>query len=116
VVAAEQKGKKAPAEGTPDHYEKLLEGPCPNHTYPVKNLYKDCSLMKRFLSRGSKRRNKKKKPDPLKDDAKKKEGAFPEMTSCIMIFDGTTAYDFKHRQKLTCLEVYVAEPAMLAFL
>ena len=42
-------------EGTPNHFEKLLEGPCPNHAFPIKHLYKDYVLMKRFLSRGSNR-------------------------------------------------------------
>jgi hypothetical protein len=48
MAAIEQNGK-APAKGTPDHFVKLLEGPCPN-AYLVKHLYKDCSLMKRFMS------------------------------------------------------------------
>jgi hypothetical protein len=64
VVAAERKGKKASAEGTPDHFEKMLEGPCPNHTYPVKHVYKDCGIMKKFLSGGSKQKDRKKKPNP----------------------------------------------------
>jgi hypothetical protein len=55
VAAAKQKGKKAPVEGTPDHFEKLLEGPCPNHAYLVKHMYKEFSLMEQFLSGGSKR-------------------------------------------------------------
>jgi hypothetical protein len=46
-----------PTEGTPDHFEKLLEGPCPNHAYPIKHQYKDYSLKKHFLSGGSKRRD-----------------------------------------------------------
>jgi hypothetical protein len=37
VAAAERKGKKAPTEGAPDHFEKLLEGPCPNHAHLVKH-------------------------------------------------------------------------------
>jgi hypothetical protein len=57
MAAAERKGKKVPAEGTPDHFKKLLQGPCLNHAYPIKHLYKDCSLMKRFLYRGTKRRD-----------------------------------------------------------
>jgi hypothetical protein len=40
MAAAEHKGKKASAEGTPDHFEKMLEGPCPNHAYLVKHTYK----------------------------------------------------------------------------
>jgi hypothetical protein len=41
MTIAERKGKKAPTEGTLNHFEKMLEGPCPNHTYPIKNAYKD---------------------------------------------------------------------------
>jgi hypothetical protein len=116
VAAAKRKGKKVLTEGTPDHFEKLLRGPCPNHTYPVKHLYRDCSLMKRFLSRGSKRGDQKRKPDPSEDDAEEKEGTFPETMGCLMIFDGTTAYDSKHRQKLVRHEVYTAELATPVFL
>ena len=53
MAAADHKGGWKPVEGTPNHFEKLLEGPCPNRTFPVKHLLKDCSLMRRFLSRGS---------------------------------------------------------------
>ena len=55
VAAADRKGSRKPAEGTPYHFEKLLKGPCPNHDFPVKHLYKQCALMKRFLSGGSKK-------------------------------------------------------------
>jgi hypothetical protein len=74
MVATERKGRKASAEGAPDHFEKMLEGPCPNHAYPVKHAYKDCGLMKKFLSGGSKKE-----------------------TGCLMIFGGPTAYDSKHQ-------------------
>jgi hypothetical protein len=57
VAATEHKGNKAPTEGALDHFEKLLKGTCPNHAYPIKHAYKDYSLMKRFLSRGSNRGN-----------------------------------------------------------
>ena len=53
VAAADRKGGRKPTEGTPNHFEKLLEGPCPNHAFSVKHLLKDCSLMRWFLSRGS---------------------------------------------------------------
>jgi hypothetical protein len=55
MAAAEQKGKRAPVEATPDHFKKMLEGPRPNHAYPVKHAYKDCRLMKKFLAGGSKK-------------------------------------------------------------
>ena len=53
MATADRKGGRKPAEGTLDHFEKLLEGPCPNHAFSVKHLYKDGVLMKRFLSGGS---------------------------------------------------------------
>ena len=48
VAAADRKGGRKPMEGTLDHFEKLLKGPCPNHSFPIKHLYKDCNLMKWF--------------------------------------------------------------------
>ena len=62
MAAAEQKESRAPAEGTPNHFNKLLEGPCTNHAFPIKHMYKDCSLMKRFFTDGSKKWEQKKKP------------------------------------------------------
>jgi hypothetical protein len=64
VVAAERKGKMASADGAPNHFEKMLEGPYLNHAYPIKHAYKDCRLMKKFLFRGSQRGDGKKKPNP----------------------------------------------------
>ena len=55
MAAVERKAGRAPTEGTPDHFDKLLEGPCPNHTFPVKHMYKDYSLMKHFFTVGSKK-------------------------------------------------------------
>jgi hypothetical protein len=72
--------------------------------------------MKRFLSRGSKRGDQKKRPDPSEDDAEEKKGTFSKMTGCTMIFDRIVAYDSKRRQKLTHREVYAAESATPAFL
>ena len=40
---------KQPQQGQPDHFNKLMDSPCTNHAYPVKHLYKDCELIKRFL-------------------------------------------------------------------
>jgi hypothetical protein len=104
VVAAERKGKKASTEGALNHFEKMLEGPCPNHAYPVKHAYKDCGPMK-FFSRGSKRGDGKKKPDPLGDDAEEKEDIFLDETGCLMIFGGPAAYDSKRWHKLARYKV-----------
>ena len=82
-------------EGTLNHFEKLLEGPCPNHAFPVKHLYKDYGLMKRFLSGGSNKGEHGKDPDPITNDAEGKDGGFLMPDGCLMIFEGTTAYDSK---------------------
>ena len=80
VAAADRRGGRKPVEGTPNHFKKLLKGPCPNHDFPVKHLYKDCSLKRRFLSGGSNKGEHRKDPDPIMDD-------------CLMIFRGPEAYD-----------------------
>jgi hypothetical protein len=92
-------GKKRSVEGTLDHFEKMLKGPCHNHANPVKHAYKDCGLMKKFLSRGS-MKGTRKKPDLPGDDAEEKEDTFLEETSCLMIFSGPAAIDicYAHRR------------------
>jgi hypothetical protein len=89
-------GKKASAKGALDYFEKMLEGPCPNHAYPVKHAYKDCGLMKKFLARGSKKGDGKKEHDPLEDDAEETDDdGFSQTTGYLMIFGGTEAYASK---------------------
>ena len=53
---------RKPTEGTPDHFEKLLEGPCPNHSFPVEHLYKDCDLLRWFLCGGYDKEEHRKEP------------------------------------------------------
>jgi hypothetical protein len=37
-------------DGPPsDHFEKMLDGPCPNHVGPVKHRYRDCALLKKVF-------------------------------------------------------------------
>ena len=116
MATADHKGGQKLAEGTPDHFNKLLEGPCPNHAFPVKHLYKDCILIKRFLSGGSNKGEHRKDPKPAVDGAKGKNGGFPTLDGCLMIFGGLAAYDSRRRQKLARRKVYTAEPAVPSFL
>ena len=102
-------------EGTPNHLKKLLKGPCLNHIFLVKHLYKDCSLMRRFLSEGSNKGEHGMDPDPTTDDTEGKDGGFPTLNGCLIIFGGSAAYDSKHHQKVTHREVYTTEPATPAF-
>ena len=72
VAAADHKGGRKPMEGTLNHFKKLLEGPCPNHAFLGKHLYKDYSLMRRFLSGDSNKGEHEKDPAPTADDAEEK--------------------------------------------
>ena len=72
--------------------------------------------MKWFLSRGSNKGEHRKDPKPSTDDAEGKDGGFPTLDGCLMIFGGSAAYDSKRRQKLPRYEVYTAEPAAPSFL
>ena len=88
-------GGRKPAEGTPYQFEKLLDGPCSNHFFPIKHLYKDCGLMKRFLSGGFNSGEHGKDPKPTMDDVEGMDGGFPMLDGCLMIFGGSMAYDSK---------------------
>jgi len=94
----------------------MLEGPCPNHTFPVKHLLKDYSLMRRFLFEGSNKGERGKEPAPTVDDTEEKDNGFPTPNGCLMIFVGSAAYDSKRRQKAVRHEVYTIKPATPAFL
>ena len=61
--------------------------------------------MKRFLFGGSNKGEHRKEPKPTADDAEGKDGGFPMMDGCLVIFGGSAAYDSKRRQKLACCEV-----------
>jgi hypothetical protein len=94
----------------------MLEKPCMNHAFPVMHLYKDCALMKKYLSGGTRKGEQKKRPEPADDDAEGKDDGFPDPNGCLMIFEGPATYESRCRQKLTRQKVYAAEPATLAFL
>jgi hypothetical protein len=49
-VAAAECGFKSQVRPPTDHFKRLLEAACPNHTYPVKHKLKECAMMKNFLT------------------------------------------------------------------
>ena len=79
-------------------------------------MYKDCGLMKLFLSGGSNKGEHKKDPNPTTDDTEGKDGDFPTPDGFLMIFEGSASYDSKRCQKVPCRKVYTTEPTTPAFL
>ena len=65
VSKADRTGKR-PWQGQPIHFDKLMDSPCTNHTYPIKFLYKDYELLKRFLWQAGKPKEGKGKEDAVK--------------------------------------------------
>ena len=69
-----------------------------NHTYPVKHLYKDCELLKRFLQQAGKPKEGKGKEEAAKKGgtaAGKDDDGFPDPEECLMIFGGSNAIQSK---------------------
>ena len=97
MAATNRRGGQKPMEGTLNHFKKLLEGPCLNHAFPIKHLYKDYDHMKRFLFGGSNKGEHGKDLDPSMDDAEEKDSGFPTSDGYLMIFRGLAAYDSKRR-------------------
>ena len=75
-----------------------MESPCTNHAYPVKHLYKDCELLKRFLWHADKPKEGKGKKEEAKKGGMvgKDDDGFPDPEECLMIFGGSDAIHSKH--------------------
>jgi hypothetical protein len=104
LVAAADKRPPKPKPGPPrDHFEKMLEAPCPYHESPVKHAMKDCNHMKRYLS------GKNKSQDAPNASAAKnvEHDEFPrEDGVAMMIFSGTLARPLRHKHKHILQEIY----------
>ena len=53
--------------------------------------------MKQFLFGGSNKGEHRKDPKPAVDGAKGKNGGFPTLDGCLMIFEGSAAYNSNRR-------------------
>jgi hypothetical protein len=124
VVAVERKAshpKGNPAKPSPpkDHFEKLLDTPCPHHVVPVKHSLKDCQLIINYINDTLKPRAvdppKKGGPSPDNDDGM---GAmYPgEDNTVHMIFGGSPKRPSRRREKLIQREVLNANAAKPSYL
>jgi hypothetical protein len=70
----------------------------------------------KFLFGSSNKGEQGKEPAPTTNDTKEKDDGFPTPDDYLMIFGGSVAYDSKRRQKVTCRQVYTAQPATPPYL
>jgi hypothetical protein len=80
-----------------EHFVKLLEAPCPNHRRPVQHAYKDCGLLREFLSKVASLRRE---PEPQKDERPGERGLLtsPRLVACRSLGRGYCSS--KERQQL----------------
>jgi hypothetical protein len=108
--------KPAPSK---DHFERLLDAPCPHHEVPVKHTLRECRLMKNYVNGTLKTRTadqpKKGGPPPDNDDGA--GAAYPGEDGVVhIIFEGSPARPLRQREKLIRREVFnvdVEKPSYL---
>jgi len=95
-----------------------MESPCTNHAYPVKHLYKNYELLKRFLRHTDKPKEGKGKEEPAKKGGTvgKDDDGFLDPEECLMIFGGSNTVHSKSQQKVRYREACAAEMAIPSFL
>jgi hypothetical protein len=85
LIAAAERDVKRQARLPADHFEKVHEATCPNHTYPVRNKLKECTMMKNYMTTGTFARGKK----PEGDLTGKVVAPFPEEKAVMLIYSGS---------------------------
>ena len=95
-----------------------MDSPCTNHAYPVKHLYKDCELLKRFLRQaGGSKEGMGKEAAAKKGGTAGKDGdSFPNPKEYIMIFGGSNAIWTKCQHKVRYRVACVAKTIVPSFL
>jgi hypothetical protein len=116
VAVADRKNPRGPPPGAPGVFDEMLKKPCPYHRGPTKHTLEECTMMRRYFSRGGQPKDdaKKKVADAQEGDGK--DNGFPEVKNCFMIFGGRSAQLTTCQRKHKHREVYATEPATLLFL
>jgi hypothetical protein len=113
------KGNPAKPAPTKDHFERLLDAPCPHHEVLVKHSLRECRLMKNYVKGTLKPRtaDQPEKGGPSHDHDDGAGVAFPEEDGVVhMIFGGSLARPSRWREKLIRREVLNTNVAKLSYL
>jgi hypothetical protein len=84
LIATAECEVKRQARLPADHFEKLLEATCPNHTYLVRHKLKECTMMKNYMTTRTFTKGKK----PEGDSTGKAAAPFPEKKAVMLIYGG----------------------------
>jgi hypothetical protein len=109
-------GKPAP---TKDHFEKLLDAPCPHHEVPVKHTLRECRLMKNYVKSTIKPKtaDQLNKQGPTHNNDDGPGSMFPSEDGAVhMIFGGSPMRPSRRREKLIQREVMNADVAKPSYL
>jgi hypothetical protein len=124
VAAVERKASRPkgnPAKPAPsrDHFEKLLDTPCPHHEVLVKHTLRECRLMKNYVKSTlePKTVDQPDKQGPSHDNNDGAGAVFPSEDGAVhMIFGGSPERPSRRREKLIRREVMNADVAKLSYL
>jgi hypothetical protein len=110
VAAAEHKKPRGPPGG--GIFDKMLKEPCPYHKGPTNHNLEDCHMLRRYFEGIGVKKNDKKE-DPKGDD---KDGGFPEIHDCFMIYGGPSTHLSVRQRKRERREVFSVQMAVPRFL
>jgi hypothetical protein len=102
-----------------DHFEKLLDVPCPHHEVPIKHTLRECRLLRNYIKGTLKPKtaDQADKQGPSHDNDDGAGVVFPgEYSAVHMIFRGSPARPSRWREKLIRREVFNADVARPSYL
>ena len=104
MVATAERSRQ-PRAPHADDFEKVMESPCPFHP-KGKHAAKDCFTLKKYMGEYSKHPAHSQDGSDQNQDQQPGGPAFPNPEHQLnMIFEGSTAYESKRKQKLTAREI-----------
>ena len=115
LVAAMERRNPRGSFGGPGVFDKMLKEPCPYHKGPVKHTLEQCDMMRRYFAKFSPSTDGDPKGGP-DDEGNDKDGVFPEVRNCFMIFGGPTVNLSARQRKQERREVFSVEVATPAYL
>jgi hypothetical protein len=86
-----------PVRSPTDHFNRLLEEACPNHTYPIRHKFKDCGMMRSFMTSRSLTWGAELDEVPDESDTT----LFPEENAVVMVYSGLPSSWRHHMSSLS---------------